>query len=387
MVRIDCLIFGYRKILIPPEKLSLATSILLRASILSSIGSNGTLIVRERDVAKISELFNGRIDFECSEPLGLVGRCKRINNKIAYAVATVISTVLIIFLSNLVWDVRIEGNLNIPDSDIILRLSECGLGIGDLWPTMDRSRIESKYLENDERISWININRRGSVAYVSVLENENKEESDGELLGYSNIVAAEDCVIEEITVKRGIAAVKPGDAVKKGDILIIGVMPAEAGGAFCAAEGSVLGRVSEQISVNVDRKYDKKTEKGKDIRSITLNFFKFSLNIFKIYGNLTNNCDIIKTEKTYSLFGKCRLPFSVSIDFIPQYSYEAAEYTDEELVSVASARLDALTTARICLSDLLKIKSHGRFTEEGFTMSSDIVYLTNVAERVELDIR
>ena len=157
MVRIDCLIFGYRKILIPPEKLSLATSILLRASILSSIGSNGTLIVRERDVAKISELFNGRIDFECSEPLGLVGRCKRINNKITYAVATVISTVLIIFLSNLVWDVRIEGNLNIPDSDIILRLSECGLGIGDLWPTMDRSRIESKYLENDERIINITV--------------------------------------------------------------------------------------------------------------------------------------------------------------------------------------------------------------------------------------
>ena len=383
MVRIDCLIFGYRKIEISPEFLSDATSILLRASIPSKINADGTITVRERDFLKIQGLFRGRFEFEYSEPLGIAGKYKCLHNKTAYISAIIISLTLIVFLSNLVWDIRIEGNANIPDSDIALRLSECGFQIGDLWALKDRSRIESDYLENDQRISWININRRGSVAYVSVIEREDKEETGDETPGYSNIVAATDCVIEEITVKRGTAAVKPGDAVKKGDILIIGVLPEESGGSFCAAEGSVLGRIGEQITVCVDRKYDQIIEKEKKICSITLNFFNFSLNIFKIYGNLTNNCDIIETEKAYSLFGKCRLPFSVSISYIPQHDYEATEYTDEELVQVASCRLDALVAARLCASDLLKIRSYGEFTEKGYSMSSDLVYLSEVTERME----
>ena len=387
MVRIDCLIFGYRKIKISPETLSVATSVLLRASIPSRINADGTLTVRERDFLKIKDLFKGRIEFEHSEPLGLFGKYKCLPYKTAYFSAIFLSFFLILFLSNFVWDIRIDGNVNIPDSDIALRLSECGFQIGDFWGAKDRSRIESNYLESDGRISWININRRGSVAYISVIEKEDKEEIDSEISGYSNLVATADCVIEEITVKRGTAAVKPGDVVKKGDILIIGILPEEVGGAFCAAEGSDLGRINEQITVCVDRKYDEIVEKEKKIYSITLNFFKISINIFKLYGNLTDKYDIIDTEKTYSLFGKCRLPLSVSIKYIPDYSFEEMEYTDEELVGVASSRLDALTAIRLCASDLLKIRSYGEFTEEGYLMSSDIVFLSDVTERMEFDAR
>ena len=118
MVRIDCLIFGYRKIEISPEFLSDATSILLRASIPSKINADGTITVRERDFLKIQGLFRGRFEFEHSEPLGIAGKYKCLHNKTAYISAIIISLTLIVFLSNLVWDIRIEGNANIPDSDI-----------------------------------------------------------------------------------------------------------------------------------------------------------------------------------------------------------------------------------------------------------------------------
>ena len=386
MVRIDCLIFGYRRISVSPDDLSLASSILIRASVPSRIGYEGDLIVRERDFTKIHALFKGRIDYTYSETLGLYGRYKRLNHKIAYGIALVLSLVIMVASSSLVWDVRIEGNLNIPDSDIALRLEECGMGIGDLWPTIDRSEVELKYLDSDERISWINVNRRGCVAYVTVLEKESVDEAKPQLYEYANIVASEDCVIEEITVNSGVALVKPGDVVKKGDILIVGAMPEGAGGGFCAAEGRVLGRVSERILVSVDRKYDKTVRKDNRIYSISLNFFKKSLNIFKLYGNLTNKCDIIDTEKTYLLFGRCRLPFSVSISYLPEYSSLEAEYTDEELLSVAASRLDMLTAARLSLSDLLRLRTYGEFTESGYTMWSDIVYLSDVSEQVEFKV-
>ena len=98
---------------------------------------------------------------------------------------------------------------------------------------------------------------------------------------------------------------------------------------------------------------------------------------------MTNKCDIIDAEKTYTLLGVCRLPFSVSIKYIPENQVIKSEYTDEELVCVASSRLDALIAARLCVSDLIKIKTRGEFTDEGYLMSSDMVFLSEVAERVK----
>jgi sporulation protein YqfD len=386
MVRIDCLIFGYRRIAISPDDLSLATSILIRSSLPSRISTDGCLIIRERDFLKLQALFKGRIEFEYSDTLGLYGKIKRLRHKTALICAGIVSLLLLIVSSNTVWDVRIEGNVNIPSADISLRLEECGLAVGDLWSGIDRSDVELKYLDSDERISWININRRGSVAYVSAIEGETDEGGKEEGLRYSNIVASTDCVIEEITVYHGMAMVKPGDVVKKGDILIVGVLPEGAGGGFCAADGMVVGRINDKISVEVDRKYEKTALKENKIYSISLNFFKKSLNIFKLYGNLTNKCDIIDTEKTYLLFGKCRLPFSVSISYLPSYSSIEAEYTDEELPSVASSRLDGLIAARLCLSDLLRIRTYGEFTEKGYRMWSEMVYLSDISKQVEFKV-
>ena len=82
MVGIDCLIFGYRRISVSPDDLSLASSILIRASVPSRIGYEGELIVRERDFTKIQALFKGRIDYTYSETLGLYGRYKRLNQRL-----------------------------------------------------------------------------------------------------------------------------------------------------------------------------------------------------------------------------------------------------------------------------------------------------------------
>ena len=221
MVGIDCLVFGYRKIKISPDNLSDATSLLLRGSIYSKINSDGTLTVRERDFVQISNLFKGRIDFEYSNPLGVYGKFKLLPYKPAFISSIIISLVLIIFLSNFVWDIRIEGNENIPASEIKLGLMECGLTVGDFWPFIDRGLVESHYSEIEERVSWININRRGSVAYVKIIERENSNKTEENDAGFSNLVSSYDCVIEEITVRRGTAVVKPGDVVKKGDILCI----------------------------------------------------------------------------------------------------------------------------------------------------------------------
>ena len=67
----------------------------------------------------------------------------------------------------------------------------------------------------------------------------------------------------------------------------------------------------------------------------------------------------------FSLFGEKRLPFSVSTKHIAEYEVTSESYTDEQLVRVASERLNAMTLTRLAECDLLKIKTDGAYTESG----------------------
>lgn len=381
MVKIDCLIFGYRKLKIAPEDLSEVTSIFIRSSIFSSISDDGSIIVKERELSKIKVLLSGRINFTCSEPLGLYGKWLSLPHKAAIISAMILSLIITAFLSSVVWDVRVSGSETLDESEVVDMLKDCGFGVGDIWFMADRSKLEYDLLNKNQKIAWVNINRRGTVAYIRIIESKSEQPEDKPIEeGYSNIVATVDCVIEEITVKRGTAVVKPGDVVKKGDLLVAGILPAEAGGGFCHAEASIIGRVHDTVSVEMPRNYEKKTYIGKRITEIKLNFFNFSVNIFKIYGNLTNSCDIIEDEITYTHQGKSRLPFSLTVAYLPVFDIEDADYTDEELVDLVSDRLDLITSERLCEADLLKIRSSGEFTEDGYYMYSELVFLCQVGE-------
>ncbi len=376
--RIDCLLFGYRQYKIANEKTAEVSSRLLGTGVSVIMKSDGSFDVRERDVARVRPLLYD-IEYTESEPKGLLGRYKRYRYKAPLFCALIFSFALVALSSGVVWDIRIEGNSGVPDAAVIEELEKCGFSVGDLWAFSDRSKIEGKILSSSSDIGWININRRGTVAYVTVVERENTTDEGGsDEGGLVNIVAADDCVIEEITVVSGQAIVKAGDIVKKGDVLILGVLPDEAGGGFCRAEGRVVGRMSDSVSVVVDRNYEQKHKADGKTIGVTLNFFGFDLNIFKNYGNLPEKCDIIEEIKTVSLFGRCRLPIVLSREICEEYESVSGCYTDAELVAVACARLREQTSVRLEKCDLLKIRTDGAFTETGYRVTNHITFTSEV---------
>lgn len=380
MVRIDALIFGYRRITVNADMISEVTSRFIRAGIISVFNNDGTITIRERDSKRLKSALSG-IPYEESETLGLYGAYKRIKHKKAIFCAVFLSILITLIASGTIWDIRVEGNENLTDAKIIHELSGCGFTVGDLWYLSDRSEAESEFLRKVPEVSWININRRGMVAYVSVIErNADKAPVEEDISGYANIVAAYDCIIEEITVISGTAVVKPGDVVKKGDLLISGVLPIESGGGFCYADGRVVGRMSECVSVEVAREYEKRSVKKRKLCDLNINFFNFSINIFKLYGNSPEGCDIIENVKVFSLFGEKRLPFSIISSYVIEYDAFPKSYTDEQIVCIASDRLNVKTLARLSDADLLKIKTAGEYTDTGYLMKSDIVFCKEIGE-------
>lgn len=382
MERIDFLLLGYRRVKVAPELTDSAVSALLRAGIAVKIPPDGEFSVMEKDTRRLSGALSG-IKHELSELRGLPGAILAYPYKLGIAVGVLISLLLAILSSNLIWDVRVEGNENLSDTRVKYEIGEAGLHVGGLWSAVDRSVTEATMLENNDELAWININRRGGVAYVVVAERS-EDKAEAPVTGYSNIVASCDCVIEELTVKSGVAMVKVGDTVRRGDLLISGVMPEEAGGGFCRADGRVVGRVTDTVRASVDREYEKITDISYSSEKITVKIFNFPINIFRKYGNSGARCDIIKEIQTFSLFG-ASLPVELHRELAAVKQTESAVYDDARLVRLCAARLQSETARLTVDAELIKIRTFGDYTESGYEMYSDVVLLTEVGKSLPFE--
>ena len=206
MINLDMLILGYRVFTIEPEDLKVAVNILIKNNISAKFKEN-SFAVKEKYSKRIEALLLPRVKFSKSEMRGLGGFIYKNRLRVGFYIALLITISFWIFSSMVVWDIRIEGSEAGCEEQIKHELFECGFKVGSFWHKTDKSEIEVLMLEKSEFVSWININRRGTVAYVSVIDKVLHEEKE-EKTGYSNIVASSDAVIEEIIVLRGVAMVR-----------------------------------------------------------------------------------------------------------------------------------------------------------------------------------
>ena len=373
-------LFGYRKISFEsPADLSLAIASLLRAGVSAESDGKGILYIRERDFLKNTVNISWQKAKSISKPLGLAALVRSLLKRRATLVAVLVSFVLTIASPSVVWDVRVSGNERLSDNDVTSALAPLGLTVGALWSGVDRSVLETALLETCPEISWVNINRRGGVAYVEIMEAALPPKVDTEE-GYCNVVASVDCVISEISVTSGYAAVSVGQAVRAGEVLISGVLPDEAGGGFCRASGSVKGIVDDEITVSVSRSYTEKDYSEGIKSALTLKIFNFSINIFKIYGNCGEKYDIIKNNENCRLFGKYDIPISVETEYTVPYTEDVIARSDTELAAYASESMRRELLSRTECAELCRASSSGEFTADGYLMQTKLTVIEEVGK-------
>ena len=369
MQRIDSLFFGYCEFKFNKTDRAKIVNLLLENCVSREIYED-VFCVNLRERKKIEKLLAGKVEFTVSAPRGVLPFLYSFKKRFGLLFGLLISIFLVLFSSHLVWDVRIEGVEKEEGELIKQELSELGFSVGQRWSLIDKSEIETEMLIKSDLVSWININRRGSVAYVSVISKITHEEEV--YRGYSNVVATKNAIIEEITVKKGVALVKAGETVKAGQVLISGVIPKELGGGFCYADGEVLGRYSETKTIEVDRVYTEKIEINSDLKSLSVNFFDFSIKLLEKYRNYTGECDIIKEKCNLNLFG-VDLPFSVFKEKIVFYENVQACHEDAEMIRLANSKMREEINSENKDATLLRIKTYGELTERGYKLKADFV--------------
>ncbi len=378
-------IFGYRIITSECGKEHKLATILLSLGIAAEDMGCGTFLIRARDFRRFSRGAAGRVRYTASELLGLPGVIYQNRVRSLSLISVIFGIILNIFLSNLVWDVRVIGNRDIEGDVIAEKLEASGLKIGTSWQSLDKNEVETALLAAMPDVSWISINRRGTVAYVEVRERADVPSPDNGIYPPSNIVALKDCVIEEITVKSGVAMVAPGSVVRAGDMLISGIVTTESGTQFVRAEGSVRAHVADKIVTEVKREEIETIEEEYRVCERTLNILGVRINIYKNYGNLPDGCDIIEDKENITLPGGKKLPLSLVTSRAVSQVNITTTYTDSELPALAAMRLEEKFAEILSNKDLIKLKTDGEYTELGYRITASIVTSEDVGKEVKIE--
>ena len=375
---------GYTCFDIKPECLSVVASTLLRLGISARI-KNGRVSLSASDFNKINTTSGGQFLTPLYRKGALPFFAFFLKQK--FTVCALFFVMVLNFLfSGLVFDVRISGNQDVPSYKIRNTLDSLGLSVGKRFSSLNTDKIEVALLDSFDAIAWVNINRRGTVAYVEVVERKGAGAEENTEARPSNVVAVCDAVIEEITVKSGKAMVSVGDVVRKGDILISGVIDSEGATSFIKAEGTVTGSVtgdvtavamkSEQVRVGFDTK----------CVELRLNILNFSANIFKNYRNCDSECDIIVDNEYFCTPDGTRLPFGYTQKLAVSEKTVEQSYTEAEMIMRAYEKHKMALDLALGGCELVGIKTVGTMGEGSYTVSSSVRYLMNVGEERWIEI-
>ena len=177
----------------------------------------------------------------------------------------------ILFLSTRIWIIRIPDTKRFDQQEIRDLLSEHGIFPG--------ARLKGPILitaANDlsaqiRDAAWIGLDREGVLLTVNVVESL-PESPKRTTRVPSDVIAEKDGVITSIRVMRGQARVKPGDHVKKGDVLISGTVFYKDSSFETAADGTVSAaveyRAEAALSSSVTESYE--TEATETVRAFLL---------------------------------------------------------------------------------------------------------------------
>ncbi|MCI8486239.1 MAG: sporulation protein YqfD [Clostridia bacterium] len=219
---------------------------------------------------------------------------------------------VVIYLSNFIWNIEIEGIDKIDSNELMQTINNEGLTIGKLKSKVDLKNIINKIRLDRQDIAWIGIDLKGTNAIVKVVPADSKPDIIKED-EYCNIISNKDACIIKVNAQNGTPQVKEGDIVKSGTPLIAGWMEGKyTGTRYVHAEGTIEAKVWYTHKTRVLYKQTEKTRTGNQEKKYTINFNNFEINLYKKLSNF-ENYDTIREQKKLKLFSNLYLPVGLTI--------------------------------------------------------------------------
>lgn len=188
------------------------------------------------------------------------------------------------FMSGFIWIIDVEGNNKTETYDILSACKKIGITEGIKKDSINPKIKREELLLEIDTLAWAALNIEGSRLTVNVSEIEPRPNSDA---SPTNLLASADGIIKRIDITSGNCLVKTGDTVKKGDVLVSGIIETALGTRFVKSSGSIIAETTRSLTAEQNYTYIKEYETGKIRHRSVLELFTLKIPLY--LGNVTED--------------------------------------------------------------------------------------------------
>ncbi len=311
------------------------------------------VVVHRKDYRRLVKIANKRGErVKVIGQSGIYWKIKRILSRPALVGGIAIILLLACYLPTRVLFVQIEGNRVVPANLILEKAAQAGITFGASRKDVRSEKMKNALLEAMPQLQWAGVNTNGCVAVITVRERETEETAQSST-GVSSIVSSCDGVILSCTATKGNLLCQPGQAVKKGQILISGYTDCGISIRATQAQGEVYARTRRELQLLGLADYCKKTEKKEIIKKYSVVIGKKRINFSNSSGILDASCDKMYAESYLTLPGGWRLPIYLITETYIVYETEEAAKDQDVLAQQLSTQAKAYLAERMIAGEIL----------------------------------
>ncbi len=236
---------------------------------------------------------------------GLPFIAERYKNRLGIFMGALLFFTALSFMSQYIWIIDIDGNKNLTEKEIISACSTIGITEGinknSFYPKVAREKL----MLNLDGIAWASMNIEGSRLTVNITEIKDSNDNENK---YSNLKAKCDGIIEKLDIVSGTSVVSVGQAVKKGDLLVSGIIETADGTRYVKSKGEVIAKSQKEIKLYEDFEQVKNIPTGSVKTKKALEVFGVKIPLY--LGKEKSDFKATTKTDTLKLFG-CNLPIKI----------------------------------------------------------------------------
>lgn len=311
-------------------------------------GHTLSMTVRQEDrkqLWKLAERVGCTVETEGSR--GLPAFLARFRTRYAFLAGFALSLAAVCILSSFVLTIQVTGNETVPTGVILSELRRLGVRPGAYGPALERRQIAEEALLSLDELSWMSLNLHGTRLEVQVREAVQPPELTQEE-GHYHVVSKADGIVTRVETMDGEAAVKEGDTVTEGEILISGTVSMEPPMYSdqpvryyqTHARGRVWARTWRTLRGVIPLQAQVKDYTGEDRTLWSVSLFGFSLDFFRNSSIPWESYDKITTVYQGDLPGGQRLPMMLTAQRCRAYETKSVDVDVEAAQALVEEGLE-----------------------------------------------
>lgn len=316
------------------------------------------ITILSRDLARArAAAERAMCELEMVDERGLKASFGGLRKRAVFLLALTLVAAAAVWLPRFVLFYQVEGNVTVPEEQILRELRELGIGFGTYGPSIKPQWVMNHLLLRIPELQWVTVTQNGCCASVVVRERQETPEVL-DRRSPRNVIASRSGVLTQVTVMEGNNLCKVGDIVQGGQLLVSAYTDWQYKTQVSGALAEIYAQTWRRETGVLPDKSLRKTSNGAEETVVRLIFGQKSVNIFGNSGIYTSDCDKMTTYHTLSLPGGFDFPVTIEVTRVT--GYDLMEKPVEQMWAEQQLQTHALEEAK---ADMIA----GRIMDERFT--------------------